>query len=189
MHKRVLLPLLIAVLVIGCKKTEEPAVTATVVTETAVATPPSAAAAPATTTVAAPAPTPAPPAGSAIVSQETNWKGITADVTEFRRKGNTLTAKVRLTNHGSENSNAAVKYGEVYLMDTGAGKKYEVLKDEKDNYIAYLTSGWSYQWYDSMKPNETITLWMKFPAPPAEVKAITLQLPGMAPFEDVPIQD
>ena len=188
MPKRVLLPLLIAVLVIDCKKAEEPAVTATVVSETAVVTP-SDTAAPATTAVAAPAPTPAPPAGSAIVSQETNWKGIIADITEFRRKGNTLTAKVRLTNRGSENSSAAVKYGEVYLMDTGAGKKYEVLKDEKDNYIAYLTSGWSYQWYDTMNPNETITLWMKFPAPPVEVKAITLQLPGMAPFEDVPIQD
>lgn len=142
-----------------------------------------------TTTAAAPTSTPVAPAGASIASQETNWQGVVADITEFRRKGNTLTAKVRLTNRGSENANAAVKYGEVYLMDTAAGKKYEVLKDEKDNYIAYLTSGWSYQWYDSMKPNETITLWMKFPAPPVEVRAISLQLPGMAPFEDVPIQD
>ena len=187
MHKRVLLPLLIAVLVIGCKKTEEPVVTTTVVSETAVAVP-ATAAAPTTTTVAAPTPTPPAPAGAVIASQETNWKGVTAEVTEFRRKGNTLTAKVRLTNRGSENADAAVKYGEVYLMDTAAGKKYEVLKDEKGQFIAYLTSGWN-QWYDTMKPNETITLWMKFPAPEVEVKAITLQLPGMAPFEDVPIQD
>lgn len=187
MPKRVLLPLLIAVLLIGCKKTEEPAVTATVVSETAVVAP-SATVASTTTTVAAPAPTPAAPAGAVIASQETNWKGVIAEVTEFRRKGNTLTAKVRLTNRGSENANAAVKYDEVYLMDTAAGKKYEVLKDEKGQFIAYRTSGWN-QWYDSMKPNETTTLWMKFPAPGVEVKAITLQLPGMAPFEDVPIQD
>jgi hypothetical protein len=30
---------------------------------------------------------------------------------------------------------------------------------------------------------------MKFPAPPAEVKAVTLQVPGVQPFEDLAIQD
>lgn len=189
MPKRVLLPLLITVLAIGCKKTEEPVVTETVVSETVVAAPSTTTGPTTTTAPAAPTSTPVVPAGASIASQETNWKGIVADITEFRRKGNTLTAKVRLTNRGSENANAAIKYGEVYLMDTAAGKKYEVLKDEKGQYIAYLTTGWNYQWYDTMEPNDAITLWMKFPAPPVEVRAITLQLPGMAPFEDVPIQD
>lgn len=188
MPKRVLLPLLIAVLLIACKKTEEPAVTATVVSETVVAAPSAIAASP-TTTVAAPAPTPAAPPGTAIASQETNWKGLTAEVTEFRRKGNTLTAKVRFTNRGSEVVAPDVMYAEVSLVDTSGGKKYEVLKDEKNVYLAYLKQGWNYRWYDNIKPNDSMTIWMKFPAPPAEVKAITLQLPGMAPFEDVPIQD
>jgi hypothetical protein len=30
---------------------------------------------------------------------------------------------------------------------------------------------------------------MKFPAPPVEVKAITLQIPKTPPFEDLAIQD
>ncbi len=124
-----------------------------------------------------------------IASQETNWKGVTAEVTEFRRKGNTLTAKVRLTNRGSEIVEPDVMYAEVYLVDTAGGKKYEVLKDEKDVYLAYLKQGWNYRWYDKLEPADVTTLWMKFPAPPADVKAITLHLPGMSPFEDVPIQD
>jgi len=189
MHRRVLLPLLVAVLMLGCKKAEQQVATATVVSETVATAPPPAAAPTSAAVVPAPTSTPVAPTTAVIASQETNWKGVTADITEFRRKGNTITAKVRLTNRGSENIEPDIKYNEVYLMDTAAGKKYQVLKDEKDIYIAYLRSGYNYRWYDTMKPNDSTTLWMKFPAPPAEVKAITLQLPGMAPFEDVPIQD
>jgi hypothetical protein len=92
-------------------------------------------------------------------------------------------------NHGSDDSRVEVKFDEAYLIDTGAGKKYNVLRDEKGSYIASLRSGWNDRWYGDMKAGETYLLWMKFPAPPAETKAITLQLPGMAPFEDVNIQE
>jgi hypothetical protein len=131
----------------------------------------------------------APAAAASLASQESNWPGISADVTEFKRKGNTLTAKVVLRNHGTEDARPEIKYDEVYLMDLGAGKKYEVLKDEKGAYIAALRSGWADRWYDTVKPTESFTLWMKFPAPPADVKAVTLQVPGVPPFEDLPIQD
>ena len=142
----------------------------------------------------APAPTPAPvstaPAAGALATQETNWKGIVAEVTEFRRKGNTLTAKVRFTNRGSEDSKAEIVFKEAYLIDTAGGKKYEVLKDEKGTPIASLTQGWNDRWYDNhIKPGDAQTIWMKFPAPPAETKAITLQIPNTPPFEDVTIQD
>ncbi|MEA2561957.1 MAG: hypothetical protein QOH06_3461 [Acidobacteriota bacterium] len=145
-------------------------------------------------TVSEPAPA-APPgaipaaAGTVLASQETNWKGVVAEVTEFRRKGNTLTAKVRLRNQGSEKIQPEVNYKEVYLMDLGAGKKYEVLQDEKGAYIAGLKSGWNDRWYGELAPGESYTIWVKFPAPPAEVKSVTLQVPGVPPFEDLAIQD
>src|SRR5439155_9836239 len=91
----------------------------------------------------APATASSAPSAGALASQETNWKGIVAEVTEFRRKGNTLTAKVRLTNRGSEETKAEVIFKEVYLIDTAGGKKYEVLKDEKGTFIASLTPGWN----------------------------------------------
>jgi hypothetical protein len=130
----------------------------------------------------------APAAAAPLASQETNWPGVTADLTEFRRKGNTLTVKVRLT-AGAEKSRFEVDYGEVYLMDTSAGKKYELLKDDKGAYIAATNPGWPAKTWGDIEPGQSRTLWMKFPAPPAEVKAITLSLPSMAPFEDVAIQD
>lgn len=127
--------------------------------------------------------------GAVLASQETNWQGVVAEVTEFRRKGNTLTAKVRLRNQGSAEAKAEVIYKEVYLMDLGAGKKYQVLQDEKGAYIAGLRSGWNDRWYGDLAPGESYTLWVKFPAPPAEVKSVTLQVPGVPPFEDLAIQD
>jgi hypothetical protein len=134
-----------------------------------------------------PAPSAAPAA--AIASQESNWPGILVDVTEFRRKGSTLTARVVLRNQGTEEPQPEILYEEVYLMDLGAGKKYEVLKDENGSYIAALRQGWKDRWYDKLAPGKSYTLWMKFPAPSPDVKAVTLHIPGLPPFEDLPIQD
>jgi archaellum component FlaF (FlaF/FlaG flagellin family) len=133
--------------------------------------------------------TPAAAPAAALASQTSNWPGVVVDITEFRRKGSTLTARVVLRNQGSAEAEPDVHYDEVYVMDLAAGKKYEVLKDEKGTYIAALRSGWNNRWYQKLAPGETYTLWMKFPAPPPDVKAVTLQLPGLPPFEDLAIQD
>ena len=94
-----------------------------------------------------------------------------------------------LRNQGNAESEPRIVYDELYVMDLGAGKKYEVLMDEKGNYIATLRSGYRDQWFQKLKPGETYTIWMKFPAPPPDVKTVTLQVPGMPPFEDLAIQD
>lgn len=153
------------------------------------ATPPTSAPAAATTAAGSMDAGSAAGAPATVASQETNWPGIAADVTEFRRKGNTLTAKVVLRNHGTDQVQPEIIYKEVYVMDLGGGKKYEVLRDEKGAYIAALRSGWTDRWYDSLEPAQSFTIWIKFPAPPADVRSLTLQLPGMPPFEDLPIQD
>jgi hypothetical protein len=141
-------------------------------------------AAPAETAAAAPA-----AAGAVIASQETNWPGIVVEVLGMKRKGNTLTATVRLRNGGAEKQQAEVKYEDVYLLDTANAKKYQVLRDEKGTYVAALHSGWGDRWYDEIQPTKGAVLWIKFPAPPPEVTAITLQLPSTPPFEDLAIQD
>jgi hypothetical protein len=131
----------------------------------------------------------APAPAAAVATQTSNWPGVVADVTEFRRKGSTLTVRVVLRNQGNVDSQPDISYTEVYVMDLGAGKKYEVLKDEKGTYIAALRTGYNNRWFQNLTPGASYTIWMKFPAPPPEVKSVTLQLPGMPPFEDVPIQD
>jgi hypothetical protein len=196
--RRLLLFTALALVAFGCTK-QETASSATTSSETVASStqpapaPAPAAAQPAPAASAAPAgsatPAAAPPPAGALATQETNWSGVSADVTEFRRKGNTLTAKVRLTNRGSAEAKVEVIYKDVYLIDTNGGKKYEVLKDEKGVYIGDLRSGWNDRWYGDLAPGASHLVWMKFPAPPAEVKTITLQVPGVQPFEDLTIQD
>lgn len=150
---------------------------------------PPAAASPEAPAAAAPI-APAGPAPAAVLAvQETKWPGLVAELTEFRRKGSTLTAKVRFRNTGSEDANPDVYLKEVYLMDLAAGKKYEALRDQEGTYIGSLRQGWDDRWYETVKPGQTMTIWVKFPAPPPEVRAMTLQVPGVQPFEDVPIQE
>jgi hypothetical protein len=155
--------------------------------DTAAAPPAASPTSPVTAEPAAPAAAPAQE--SVLASQETSWAGVVAEVTELRRKGNTLTARVRLRNQGGEKAQPEVKYDEVYLMDLAAGKKYQVLADEGGAYIAALRSGWKDRWYGELTPGQGQLLWMKFPAPPPEVRSITLQVPGVPPFEDLAIQD
>jgi len=159
---------------------------ATGITATAAAPPAAApAAAPVTAPVAA-----APAGGGAVLAREdTKWGGVVAEVTEFRRKGNTLTAKVRFRNQGTAPAPVEILYPEVYLMDAAAGKKYSALKDDSSTFIAALKPGWKDRWYETIAPAQEMVIWMKFPAPPPEVKAITFQVPGVPPFDDLAIQD
>jgi hypothetical protein len=125
-----------------------------------------------------------------LASQETNWAGITADLTEFRRKGNTLTAKLRFTvPAGGSRGQYEIAWPEVYLIDAAAGKKYEVLKDDQGTYLAATRAGYKEKIWGDIEPGQSATVWMKFPAPPADVKEIGLSLPSMAPFEDIAIQE
>lgn len=203
MRRRGFLPVVavLLVLVAGCQTREPEQGTAPENAAAPAAATPSDAASPSTGAApageaAAPPPltatagqTAAPAPVTALASQESNWPGVVVDVTEFRRKGSTLTARLVLRNQGSAEVEPDIYYSEVYVMDLGAGKKYEVLKDEKGSYIAALRQGWENRWYQKLSPGETYTLWMKFPAPPPDVKAVTLQIPGLPPYEDLPIQD
>lgn len=201
MNRRLILIAAVFVLVMFCSKAPETATTATAPAPATTSAQPAApapapAAAPSTTQAAAAPPAAAvstapaaASAGGSLQSQETNWPGVTAEVTEFRRKGNTLTGKVRLTNKSAARVEVEIYWKEVSLVDAAGGKKYEVLKDEKGTFISSTRAGWTDRWSEWIEPATPQVIWMKFPAPPPEVKTITLQLPKTPPFDDLPIQD
>jgi hypothetical protein len=127
--------------------------------------------------------------GAPIASQETNWNGVTAEVTEFKRKGNTLTVKVRLKNGSTAKVTPHIDHRKNYLLDASAGKKYEVLKDDQGVYVAALTGSSPDAFGEDIPASQSKIVWMKFPAPPATTKAATLHVDGVPPFEDLPITD
>jgi hypothetical protein len=130
-----------------------------------------------------------PPAGPpALAVQQTKWPGVVLELTEFVRKGNTLNAKLRFTNKGSKQIRPDFYYTDTYVLDAD-NKKYEVLKDDKGAYLASLSTGYNSWWGEYMDPGTSRTVWMRFQAPPGGTSAVTLQLPGVDPFEDVRAQN
>lgn len=138
----------------------------------------------------------APQAAQPIASAETNWGGIALDLMTAERKGSVLTLKWAVRNHGA--AQQQVQFGLVgrqvttYVVDEESGTKYYVLTDKEKNSLAsshtYLGSD-TFGIEDNVPAGETRRYWAKFPAPPPEVKAVTLFFSKAEPFEEVPISD
>lgn len=123
-------------------------------------------------------------AAEVIQSEETDLPGVVAELIQCKRKGGVLTVKLRMKNTSPKT--VRVYWPDVkktiYLMDEANSKKYFLLKDAKGDFI-YSGDPW-----DIVADGSKVS-WFKFPAPPPEVKEITLVIPGVVPFEDVPIED
>ena len=71
------------------------------------------------------------------------------------------------------------------LMDDESRTKYPVMTDEKNNPVAPKHGGVNEYIY--LGPHQTLKTWAKFAAPPAETKTISVYIPRVEPFENVPI--
>jgi hypothetical protein len=112
------------------------------------------------------------------------------------RKGSILTVKWAVRNGAAKR--ADLKFGLVgrdqttYAVDEDSGTKYYVLTDKEKHALAsehtYL-GGDTYGIEDQVEPGATGRYWMKLPAPPPAVKAISLFFTKVEPFESVAITD
>jgi hypothetical protein len=176
--------LVLALAAWGCQKKEQ-----AVAPPPAPTTAPVAAAAPAAAPATAPA---AAPASAAIASAEGEQQGRRADVTELKRlSGGTISLKFTMINDGDEIAFHA-QYGDanhprdfgsiggVALVDPVGKKKYPVVRDSDD---ACLCS----RDIPNMAKMSRLNLWAKLPAPPENVRKISISIPHFAPMDDVSI--
>jgi hypothetical protein len=148
-------------------------------------------------TAAVPARAQAPAPAKPIASNATNWgDGVVADLMSVERKGSILTVKWAVRNGAAKP--AALKFGLVgrdqstYAVDEDSGTKYYVLTDKEKHALAsehaYI-GGDTYGIEDQVEPGATGRYWMKLPAPPPAVKAISIFISKVEPFESVAIAD
>ncbi len=140
---------------------------------------------------------PSSPAAAAepVATAETNWDGVTVHVMSVTRKGSILTVKFGAVNDGAETQKVAFGFtgnDVCYAVDEESGTKYYVLTDKEGNPVASAkdwmpnsTAGLNRE----VAPGKSLRVWMKFPAPPPEVTAISLMLNETDPIEDVAITD
>jgi hypothetical protein len=131
-----------------------------------------------------------------IASAPTNWNGVTIDLMAVQRKGSVLTVKWAVHNGGSSQTEVSFPLtGEgptTYVVDEDAGTKYYVLTDKEKHALASMsewTGSNTYGIKEWIKPGETKWYWMKLPAPPPQVKTLTIFFSNSQPFEDVAITD
>jgi hypothetical protein len=176
----------------GCTKSETSSTSSTSTQSTSttatVATAPPATAA--TQTVAT-----APATPGAIATADGEKSGARIDVTELKRaSGGTVSLKFTLTNGGSDVFGTASAYfgdkevsadeyrdvSGIHLIDPVNKKKYFVVVDSGKHCVC--SKG-----IPDVKAGEKLNLWAKFPAPPAEVTKVTIEIPHFQPMDDVTI--
>jgi hypothetical protein len=120
---------------------------------------------------------------------DSSRNGMTCELKKVTRKKGVLSVKFAL--HAKEdtfrNGRPEMVFskdqkGCSYVLDEEKGIKYFPLEDEKGAPVAttadpYMTKG------------DRINMWMKVPAPPAEVKSVSISLTHCEPFDDIDIVD
>ena len=126
-------------------------------------------------------------------------EGVVVSLLNVKRSsGNTLNIYWKMTNTSSEDKTlvkcsaawycayklAAGAYGNgTYIIDSINQKKHLVVRANKKPVVS------TFKTPIILSPNSSINLWAKFPAPPADVKTVSIYLPGVAPIEDIRITE
>jgi hypothetical protein len=137
----------------------------------------------------------APAAGGPVLARSDGEKaGLSVEVTELKRgSGGTVTLKFVMVNNTKEKISLSYDYGDpamgagdysnvggTHLIDAVNKKKYLVVRDSGSKCVCSKMDGY-------IQVGERGNLWAKFPAPPEDVKVISVMIPHFAPMDDVPI--
>ncbi len=112
--------------------------------------------------------------------------GVEVALTQVQRaSGDTLTVRWSYRNRTQEAKPVTDEIGETYLVDPINKKKYLMVRDANDlpvggqdgdpNRVGGLPAG------------QTLTAWAKFAAPADDVERISVYIPNVPLFEDIPI--
>jgi hypothetical protein len=128
-----------------------------------------------------------------VIATRPGSGGLEVDLTSVAVTGDIVTVSLRYRN-------LRVYYGtdvdfpieQVSITDDATSRRYGVLKDQSGQYMASpLSSSNSIHFtVDSEKtyPGSYEVAWFKFPAPPPEAQTISINVPKVAPFENIRIQ-
>lgn len=135
-------------------------------------------------------------AAKPLATAATNWDGVELDLMSVERKGSVLTVKWSVRNTGTEEVEPLFSmYGDgstTYLLDEENGTKYYALTDKEGHVLATMheyTERSRYGIKEKIGPGTTKRYWAKFPAPPPQVKTISLFFTETDPIEEVAITD
>ncbi len=128
-------------------------------------------------------------ASNVLASADGEQSGTRVEITKLKRNsGDTVTLNYVLVNDSDANLATsdllkAYAYNSsdgVTLIDAAGKKKYLVIMDSDKKCLCSAD-------LHGVPAKSRINLWAKFPAPPADVKEISIAIPHFQPIDDVPI--
>jgi hypothetical protein len=125
------------------------------------------------------------PAASAIAVEDHEVAGVQVALMDVRRtSGDTVTVRVQFRNTTDKELTNAIFSGstivdDMYLVDGSSKKKYLVVRDSQNKPVGYYGPS------QTVAAKAIVQAWARFPAP--ESPKIMISVPGVPPFEDVPI--
>lgn len=132
------------------------------------------------------------PSSSVIQTQIAMSGEIEVDVVKANVRNGILTVVLAYRNTGTQSTGIQYRLKDVYYIEDSEQKKYQVLKDSQDNWIAApvargmiaIEGGSSARAVEVLPEGKTV-VWFKFPAPSNNVQTINLVIPNVLPFEEL----
>jgi hypothetical protein len=119
---------------------------------------------------------------------------IRVEVRDLKRgDGGVVTLRLRLVNDSDEDFDASCdmrdpeandscgEFTGAYLLDAANKKKYTVVRDTDKNCVCSDIK--------TVGPGKKMNIWATYPAPPSDVKEVTVVVPRFEPIEGVPVSD
>ena len=111
--------------------------------------------------------------------------GVDVALTQVQRgSGDTLTVRWSYRNQTQEAKPVTDEIGETYLVDPVNQRRYLMVRDANDLPVGGQDSDPSRV---GLPAGQTLTAWAKFAAPADDVERISVYIPNVPPFEDIPI--
>ena len=129
------------------------------------------------------------PAATVIQSQP-GPDGSQVDLLSVKVTGDILTVTLRCSSPERYNRES-IRVAQVSVIDDATSQRIGVLKDNEGNAMVSNLNRSSSPENDNMMVDCTSkpgVMWAKFSAPPATSPTVSISLPGVAPFDGIPVQ-
>jgi hypothetical protein len=112
--------------------------------------------------------------------------GLSVELTSVQKTGDSVIVRFKYINSSDKSVLLRGQVGGqvedlIYYVDAKNKKKYLVIRDTEKKPLASALHEMT------LDAGETKGCWAKFPAPPADVTAISVYIPGAPPFENIPL--
>jgi hypothetical protein len=123
-----------------------------------------------------------------VIATRQARNGLELDLTRIGFTGDLMTIEFCVRNPTNEHVTfATFPLEKVSFIDDATSRRYSVVKDKSDNYIASPVSG-AYIERQRIDGGGYSLMWFKFPAPPPSTQTISITIPTVNPFDGISIQ-